>query len=57
MAIFTTCALILMGGQNHKAVAIEWLAVSGCAGVIHVNGYIRAMRIGDSSLGLSDPTG
>jgi hypothetical protein len=52
MAIFITCALVLMGGQNHKAVGVEWLVVAGVAGVIHVNGYVRAMRGGESSLGL-----
>ena len=56
MAIFITCALVLMGGQNHKAVGVEWLVVAGVAGVIHVNGYVRAMRGGESSLG-SDPIG
>ena len=39
-------------GQSHIAIGIEWHAVSGSAGVIHVNGFVRAMRSGESSLGL-----
>jgi hypothetical protein len=51
-AVFVTCALVLMGGQNYQAAGIEWLIVSVIATVIHVNGYMRAINIGRSSVGL-----
>lgn len=51
-AAFVICSLALMGGQNYQAVGIEWLIVSAFATVIHVNGYIRATKIGKSSVGL-----
>lgn len=52
IAAFTTCALVLMGGQNHIAVGIEWVAVSLVAACIYVYGYIEAIRTGKSSVGL-----
>jgi len=51
-AAFVICALVLMGGQNHQAIGIEWLIVSVIATVVHVNGYIRAIDTGKSSVGL-----
>jgi len=52
-AAFMTCALVLMGGQNHTWVGIEWLVVAGLAGIIYVYGYVRAIRMGGSPAGLS----
>ncbi len=51
-AIFMICALALMGGQDHRAVGIEWLVVAAIAAVIYVNGYVQALRSGGSSAGL-----
>lgn len=34
IAAFTTCALVLMGGENHVAVGIKWAAVSHVAACI-----------------------
>jgi len=51
-AIFVICGLALMGGQDHRAVGVEWLAVSAAATVVYVYGYVRAIRSGASSLGL-----
>jgi hypothetical protein len=41
-----------MGGQDHRAVGLEWLVVSGVAAIIYVYGYIQAIGRGESSLGL-----
>ena len=51
-AIFVICFLGLMGGQDHRAVGLEWLIVSAVAGVVYVYGYIQAIRFGESSVGL-----
>jgi hypothetical protein len=51
-AAFVTCALMLMGGQNYQAAGIEWLTISVIATVVYVNGYVRAINIGRSSVGL-----
>jgi hypothetical protein len=41
-----------MGGQNYQAVGIEWLIISSIATVVYIYGYIQAMKIGKSSVGL-----
>ena len=41
-----------MGGQDHRAVGLEWLIVSAVAAVVYVYGYIQAIRRGESSVGL-----
>jgi hypothetical protein len=51
-AAFVICALVLMGGQNYQVVGIEWLTISSIATVIHVNGYVQAIKRGESSVGL-----
>jgi hypothetical protein len=51
-AIFVICALGVMGGQDHRAVGLEWLVVSALAAVVYVYGYIQAIRLGGSSAGL-----
>ena len=51
-AAFVICSLALMGSQNYQAVGIEWLIISAIATGIHVNGYLKAVKIGKSSVGL-----
>lgn len=51
-AVFATCSLVLMGGQDHVAVGAEWFATAGIAAIIYVNGYVRAIRSGHSAVGL-----
>ena len=51
-AIFVICGLAVMGGQDHRAVGLEWLVVSVVAAVVYVYGYVQALRRGDSSVGL-----
>ena len=41
-----------MGGQDHRAVGLEWLIVSTLAAIVYVYGYIQAIRHGRSSIGL-----
>src|SRR5882757_8597798 len=52
-AVFMICALALMGDQNHVTIGIGWLIIASADGVIDVNGYIRAVRSGRSSSGLT----
>jgi hypothetical protein len=47
---FVICALALMGGQDHRAVGIEWLLVAGLAAVVYVYGYVRAVHLGGSTV-------
>ena len=51
-AVFVTCSLALMGGQGHAAVGAEWFATAGIAATIYVYGYVRAIRGGQSAIGL-----
>jgi hypothetical protein len=51
-AIFVICGLGVMGGQDHRAVGLEWLVVSIAAAAIYVYGYVQAIRLGESSVGL-----
>jgi hypothetical protein len=51
-AIFVICALGVMGGQDHRAVGLEWLVVAAVATAVYVYGYIQAIRLGGSSAGL-----
>jgi hypothetical protein len=51
-AIFVICALGVMGGQDHRAVGLEWIVVSIAAAAVYVYGYVQAIRLGESSVGL-----
>jgi hypothetical protein len=51
-APFVTSALVLMGGQDHRAVGGEWLAIATIGAVIYINGYVQAKRKGGSAVGL-----
>jgi hypothetical protein len=54
-AIFVICGLGAMGGQDHRAVGLEWLVVATLAGVVYVYGYVQAIRRGESAVGLRSP--
>jgi modulator of FtsH protease len=43
---FVICALVLMGGQDHRAVGIEWLVVATVSISIYVFGHVQAARHG-----------
>jgi hypothetical protein len=46
--VFMRCALVLMGGQNHRAIGAELFVVCGLSAVVFVKGYVRALRMSDS---------
>jgi modulator of FtsH protease len=43
--IFGLCALVLMGGQDHRAVAIEWFVVAAVSVAVYVHGHVQAVRL------------
>jgi hypothetical protein len=45
-AVFVICALALMGGQDHRAVGIEWFVVAAVAAIVYVYSYVQAVRLG-----------
>src|SRR4029450_9726688 len=47
--IFVICALALMGGQDHRAVGIEWLVVAAISIAVYLRGYVKAVRLGGST--------
>ncbi len=49
-AAFVICSLALMGGQDHRAVGIEWFVVAAIAAVVYVYGYVQAIRLGGSAV-------
>jgi hypothetical protein len=46
--VFVICALVLMGGQDHVAVGIEWFVVAAISVAVYVHGYVQAARRGGS---------
>jgi hypothetical protein len=46
-AIFVICGLGVMGGQDHRALGLEWLVVSAVATVVYVD--IQAIRLGPAA--------
>jgi hypothetical protein len=52
-AVFMICALALIGKQNYQWVGVEWLVVTLVPTITYVRVYVRATKIGRSSVGLS----
>src|SRR4029453_5072987 len=50
--IFVICAFALMGGQDHRAVGIEWLVVAAISIAVYLHGYVQAVRRGGSMVWL-----
>jgi modulator of FtsH protease len=46
--VFVLCALVLMGGQDHRAVGIEWLIVATISVAVYLHGHVQAVRRGGS---------
>jgi modulator of FtsH protease len=44
--VFVLCALVLMGGQDHRAVGIEWFVVAAISAAVYVHGHVQAVRLG-----------
>jgi len=55
VSAFMICSLALMGQQDHVAVGAEWLAAATAAAAIYVYGYVNAIRMGTSDVGVSVP--
>jgi hypothetical protein len=51
-AVFTICALGVMGGQDYRALGVEWLLVACAGAFVYVYGYVQAIRLGGSSVGI-----
>ena len=45
--VFMRCALVLMGGQNHRAIGAELFVVCGISAAVFGTGYVRALRMSD----------
>ncbi|HEY3755713.1 MAG TPA: hypothetical protein VGL42_06150 [Opitutaceae bacterium] len=54
-AVFMACGLALIGNQPLHALGLEWLVLWLVATGIFVRGYLRAIRAGMSSIGLTAP--
>jgi hypothetical protein len=52
-AVFMVCAFALIGNQSYRWVGVEWLVVTLVPTVTYIRVYIRATRVGRSSVGLS----
>ena len=54
-AVFMACSFALIGNQHLGALGIEWLVLWLIATAIFIRGYVRAIRSGMSSIGLTTP--
>ena len=45
--VFMRCALVLMGGQTHRAIGAELIVVCGISAAVFVRGNISAIRMSD----------
>jgi hypothetical protein len=46
--VFVLSALVLMGGQDHRAVGIEWLVVAAISIAVYLRGHVLSVRHGGS---------
>src|ERR1700689_5923844 len=52
-AVFMVCAFALIGNQNYKWIGVEWLVISLVPTITYIRVYIKARKMGKSSVGLS----
>jgi hypothetical protein len=52
-AVFMICAFALIGDQSYQWIGVEWLVVSLIPTITYIRVYIRATKVGRSSVGLS----
>lgn len=45
-AVFVRCGLVLMGGQDHKAVGIELFSIAFIGAIIFLYGFRQAFKLG-----------
>jgi hypothetical protein len=43
--VFMRCALVLMGGQNHRSIGAELFIVAGISTFVFIKGYLNAIRM------------
>ncbi|HEY4248106.1 MAG TPA: hypothetical protein VGM64_14745 [Lacunisphaera sp.] len=54
-AVFMACSFALIGNQHLLALGLEWVALWLIATAVFIRGYVRAIRAGMSSIGLTIP--
>jgi hypothetical protein len=54
-AIFMACGFALLGNQNPVALGFEWSFLWVIATFIFIRGYVIAIRLGTSTIGLNAP--
>ncbi|MGA9669344.1 MAG: hypothetical protein WBQ94_09060 [Terracidiphilus sp.] len=52
-AVFMICAFALIGNQDYRWIGVEWLVVTLVPTVTYIRVYVRATKMGRSSVGLS----
>ena len=52
-AVFLICALALIGKQTYRWIGVEWLVVTLVPTITYLRVYVRARKVGRSSVGLS----
>jgi hypothetical protein len=52
-AVFMVCAFALIGNQSYQWIGVEWFVVSLVPTITYISVYIRATKVGRSSVGLS----
>ena len=51
--VIMICAFALIGNQNYQWIGVEWLVVSLVPTITYIRVYIKARKMGKSSVGLS----
>jgi hypothetical protein len=52
-AVFMVCAFALIAHQNLQSIGVEWLVVTLVPTITYIRVYVRARKVGRSSVGLS----
>jgi hypothetical protein len=52
-AVFMVCAFALIGNQSYQWIGVEWFVISLVPTITYISVYIRATKVGRSSVGLS----
>ena len=52
-AVFMICAFALIGSQDYRWIGVEWLVVTLVPTITYIRVYVRATKMGRSSVGLS----
>lgn len=52
-AVFMVCAFALIGVQDHQWIGVEWLVISLVPTITYIWVYMKAKKLGKSTVGLS----